>query len=149
MASFNRVILMGNLTRDPDVRTAGASGMKVARLGLAVNERRRGRDGQFADIPVFVDVDAWDRLAELCGQHLTKGSPVLVEGRLQMDTWEKDGIRHQKLKVRATAVKFLSRGDRSVSTAPAAVSGSASSDSRAFDPFTADAPEGDASDIPF
>ena len=149
MASFNKVILMGNLTRDPDVRTAGASGMKVARLGLAVNERRKGRDGQFVDIPVFVDVDAWDRLAELCGQHLTKGSPVLVEGRLQMDTWEKDGVRHQKLKVRATAVKFLSRGDRSVSSAPAISSGQASSDSRSYDPFTADAPEGDASDIPF
>ena len=146
MASFNRVILMGNLTRDPDVRTAGASGMKVARLSLAVNERRRSRDGQFSDVPVFVDVDAWDRLAELCGQHLAKGSPVLVEGRLQMDTWEKDGVRHQKLKVRATAVKFLSRGDRSVVSAPAV---STSSDPRSFDPFTADAPEGDATDIPF
>jgi len=149
MASFNRVILMGNLTRDPDVRTAGASGMKVARLSLAVNERRRGRDGQYADVPVFVDVDAWDRLAELCGQHLAKGSPVLVEGRLQMDTWEKDGVRHQKLKVRATVVKFLSRGDRpSVVSAPVAAP-SASSDSKSYDPFTAEAPEGDASDIPF
>jgi single-strand DNA-binding protein len=64
------------------------------------------------DFPVFVDVDAWDRLAELCGQHLTKGSPVLVEGRLQMDTWERDGVKHQKIKVRATLIKFLSRGDR-------------------------------------
>ncbi len=143
MASFNKVILMGNLTRDPDVRTAGASGMKVARLGLAINERRRNRDGQYIDVPVFVDVDAWDRLAELCGQHLTKGSPVLVEGRLQMDTWEKDGVRHQKLKVRAIAVKFLSRNDR------AGQSASASSTSRAFDPFVSDAAEGDSSDIPF
>ena len=109
MASFNRVILMGNLTRDPDVRSTGASGMKVARLGLAVNERRKGRDGQYVDAPVFVDVDVWDRLAELCGQHLTKGSPVLVEGRLQMDAWEKDGVRHQKIKVRATTVRFLPR----------------------------------------
>ena len=107
MASFNKVILMGNLTRDPDVRATGSSGMKVARLGLAVNERRRDRNGQMQDFPVFVDVDAWDKLAELCGQCLVKGSPVLVEGRLQMDTWEKDGVRHQKLKVRALAVKFL------------------------------------------
>ena len=112
MASFNKVILMGNLTRDPDVRATGASGMKVARLGLAVNERRRDRNGQMQDFPVFVDVDAWDKLAELCGQFLVKGSPVLVEGRLQMDTWEKDGVRHQKLKVRALAVKFLApKGD--------------------------------------
>ena len=65
MASFNKVILMGNLTRDPDVRATGASGMKVARLGLAVNERRRDRNGQMQDFPVFVDVDAWDKLAEL------------------------------------------------------------------------------------
>ena len=113
MASFNKVIIMGNLTRDPDVRAAGVSGMKVARLGVAINERRRDRSGQVQDFPVFVDVDAWDRLAELCGQHLAKGSPVLVEGRLQMDTWEREGVRHQKLKVRATTVKFLPRPDRS------------------------------------
>ena len=112
MATFNRVVLMGNLTRDPDVRAAGASGMKVARLGVAINERRRDRSGQVLDFPVFVDVDAWDRLAELCGQHLAKGSPVLVEGRLQMDTWEREGVRHQKLKVRATTIKFLPRPDR-------------------------------------
>ena len=90
MASFNKVILMGNLTRDPDVRQTGAGGMKVARLGLAVNERRRDRSGQMQDVPVYVDVDAWDKLAELCGQYLAKGSPVLVEGRLQMDSWEKE-----------------------------------------------------------
>ena len=113
MASFNKVILMGNLTRDPDARATGSSGMKVARLGVAINERRRDRSGQLQDFPVFVDVDAWDKLAELCGQFLSKGSPVLVEGRLQMDTWEKEGVRHQKLKVRATTIKFLApKGDQ-------------------------------------
>lgn len=137
MASFNKVILMGNLTRDPDVRATGASGMKVARLGLAVNERRRDRNGQIQDFPVFIDVDAWDKLAELCGQYLSKGSPILVEGRLQMDAWEKDGVKHQKLKVRASTIKFLARGDRlaggPVRGAEAMVS----------------APESDESDIPF
>ena len=114
MASFNKVILMGNLTRDPDVRATGATGMKVARLGIAVNERRRDRSGQLQDFPVFVDVDAWDKLAELCGQYLSKGRSILVEGRLQMDSWEKDGIKHQKLKVRANNIKFLfPTGDRS------------------------------------
>ena len=112
MASFNRVIIMGNLTRDPDVRATGAAGTKVARLGLAVNERRRDRSGQIQEFPVFVDVDAWDKLAELCGQYLSKGRSVLVEGRLQMDTWEKDGQKHQKLKVRASTIKFLAQGDR-------------------------------------
>ena len=135
MASFNKVILMGNLTRDPDVRQAGASGMKVARLGLAVSERRRDRNGQTQDFPVFVDVDAWDKLAELCGQYLAKGSPVLVEGRLQMDSWEKDGVKHQKLKVRATVIKFLTaKAERPA--APAA-------------PAPAPAMESDPDDIPF
>lgn len=121
MASFNKVILMGNLTRDPDMRTVG-SGMKVARLRLAVNERRRNRDGQLQDFPIFVDVDVWDKSAELCGQYLVKGSGILVEGRLQQDTWEKDGVKHSALKVRATAVKFLSsRGDRPAAAAPASV----------------------------
>jgi single-strand DNA-binding protein len=111
MASFNRVIIMGNLTRDPDVRATGATGMKVARLSVAVNERRKDRNGQIQEFPVFVDVDAWDKLAELCGRYLSKGRSVLVEGRLQMDSWEKDGVRHQKLKVRAATIKFLPIGE--------------------------------------
>ena len=137
MASFNKVILMGNLTRDPDVRTAGANGMKVARLGLAVNERRRDRNGQMQDFPVFIDVDAWDKLAELCGQYLSKGSPILVEGRLQMDSWEKEGVKHQKLKLRASTIKFLSRGDR-LSGGP-----------RGQEQTMAEGPEGEPSDMPF
>ena len=139
MASFNKVILMGNLTRDPDVRATGTNGMKVARLGLAVNERRKDRNGQPQDFPVFVDVDAWDKLAELCGQFLSKGSPVLVEGRLQMDTWEKEGVRHQKLKVRALTIKFLSPRNepRSQPAAPAV---------RAETPVAA---ESDSEELPF
>ena len=112
MASFNKVILMGNLTRDPELRMTGTNRMKVARHRLAVNERRRDRNGQVQDFPVYIDVDAWDKLAELCGQYLAKGRPILVEGRLQMDSWEKDGVKHQKLKVRAATIKFLSQGDR-------------------------------------
>ena len=146
MASFNKVILMGNLTRDPDVRVTGATGMKVARIGLAVNERRRDRNGQSVDYPVFVDVDAWDKLAELCGQYLVKGSSILVEGRLQMDSWEKDGIKHQKLKVRANTIKFLPRGERPVG----APQQGAQSQPDAFQPQQ---PQGsndsDSDDIPF
>ncbi len=145
MASFNKVIIMGNLTRDPDVRATGTSGMKVARLGVAINERRKDRNGQYQDYPVFVDVDAWDKLAELCGQYLSKGSPVLVEGRLQMDTWEKDGVRHQKLKVRALTIKFLApKGEmRSQQGAPA---------QRQEAPVAQPAPEAaesDPTDLPF
>ena len=122
MPSFNKVILMGNLTRDPEVRTVGANAVKVCRFALALNERRKDRNGNMVDIPTFVEVDAWEKLAELCGQYLRKGRSVLVEGRLQMDTWEKDGVKHSALKVRATAVKFLSsRGDRPAAAAPASV----------------------------
>ncbi len=107
MASFNRVILMGNLTRDPDLRTAGASGLKVATFGLAVNDTYRDRAGNAIERPVFVDVDVWDKQADTVAQYLRKGRCVLVEGRLQMDTWEKDGQRRTKLKIRASAVKFM------------------------------------------
>lgn len=112
MASFNKVILMGNLTRDPDLKTTGPNGTQVARLALAMNERKRDRNGQVREYPIYVDVDAWDKLAVLCGQYLSRGRSVLVEGRLQMDTWEKDGQKHQKLKVRASTIKFLAQGDR-------------------------------------
>lgn len=145
MASFNKVILMGNLTRDPDVRATGTSGMKVARLGVAINERRKDRNGQYQDYPVFVDVDAWDKLAELCGQFLVKGSPVLVEGRLQMDTWEKDGVRHQKLKVRALTIKFLAPKGETRSQQGALAQ-------RSDAPIVQSAPEpteADPSDLPF
>ena len=146
MASFNKVILMGNLTRDPDVRSTGATGIKVARLGMAVNERRRDRNGNTQEFPVFVDVDAWDKLAELCGQHLSKGSPVLVEGRLQMDSWERDGVKHQKLKVRASTIKFLQRGESLASADrrdPAA-----QSDASSFQQPAAPL-DGDSDEIPF
>jgi single-strand DNA-binding protein len=136
MASFNKVILMGNLTRAPDVRATGTTGMKVARLGLAINERRRDRNGNMQEFPVFIDVDAWDKLAELCGQYLSKGRSVLVEGRLQMDSWEKDGVKHQKLKVRASTIKFLPQGDR--------LSGSSQRQE-----FPSSAQENDSDDMPF
>ncbi len=107
MPSFNKVILMGNLTRDPDVREVGVGAVKVCRFSLAVSERRKDRSGNAVDAATFVDVDAWERLGELCGQYLKKGRLVLVEGRLQSDVWEKDGQKHQKLKVRASDVKFM------------------------------------------
>ncbi|MBR1870344.1 MAG: single-stranded DNA-binding protein [Kiritimatiellae bacterium] len=107
MPSYNKVIVMGNLTRDPDVRSVGVNAVKVCRFVLALNERRRDRNGALVDFPTFVEVDAWDKLAELCGQYLRKGRAALVEGRLQMDTWEKDGQKHQKLKIRAVTVKFM------------------------------------------
>ena len=107
MPSFNKVIVMGNLTRDPEVRTVGMNAAKVCRFALALNERRRDRNGNIIETPVFVEVDAWEKLGELCGQYLRKGRSALVEGRLQSDAWEKDGVKFQKLKIRAMTVKFM------------------------------------------
>jgi single-strand DNA-binding protein len=108
MASFNKVILMGNLTRDPELKTA-PSGSKVADLGLAVSESWRDKTtGENREVVCFVDVAVWNRLAELCQQYLKKGSPILVEGRLQMDEWKnQQGEKRSKLRVRADTVKFL------------------------------------------
>ena len=107
MASFNRVILMGNLTRDPEVRhTSG--GTAVTDIGLAINDRRKGTDGQWVDETTFVDVTLWGRTAEVAGEYLSKGSPVLVEGRLKLDTWQaNDGGKRSKLKVVGERLQLL------------------------------------------
>lgn len=99
MASYNRVILMGNLTRDPEIRyTSG--GTAVTDIGLAVNDRRKGADGQWVDETTFVDVTLWGRTAEVAGEYLSKGSAILVEGRLKLDTWQtNDGQKRSKLHV--------------------------------------------------
>ncbi len=107
MADLNKVFLAGNLTRDPDVRHI-PSGAAVATLGLAINRRYRDNSGKDKEEVVFVDVTVWDRAAENCGQYLTKGSPVLIEGRLKLDQWEKDGKKQSKLSVVAERVQFLS-----------------------------------------
>src|SRR3954454_15278786 len=98
MASFNRVILLGNLTRDVEVRYL-QSGTAVADVGLAVNDRRKGQNGEWIEETTFVDVTLWGRTAEVAGEYLSKGSPLLVEGRLKYDTWEKDGQKRSKLSV--------------------------------------------------
>lgn len=106
MASFNRVILVGNLTRDPEVRyTPG--GTAVCDLGLAVNERRKNSSGEWVDEVLYVDVTLWGRTAEVAGEYLTKGAPVLIEGRLRLDTWEKDGEKRSKLRVVAERMQML------------------------------------------
>jgi single-strand DNA-binding protein len=99
---------MGNLTRDPEVRYA-PSGDAVGDLSMAVNRRYRGRDGQDREETCFVNVVVWGRQAETSAEYLRKGSPLLVEGRLQYDQWEKDGQKFSRLRVRADRVQFLGR----------------------------------------
>jgi single-strand DNA-binding protein len=99
VASFNRVILLGNLTRDPEIRyTSG--GTAVSDIGLAVNDRRKGSDGQWVEETTFVEVTLWGRTAEVAGEYLSKGSPVFIEGRLKLDTWQNnEGQKRSKLHV--------------------------------------------------
>ncbi|MFT5240144.1 MAG: single-strand DNA-binding protein [Candidatus Promineifilaceae bacterium] len=107
MASLNKVLLIGNLTRDPEVRYI-PSGTAVAELGLAVNESFRNKEGQEVESTVFVDVVVWARQAETCAEYLSKGSPVFIEGRMQLDQWEsKEGEKRSKIRVRADRVQFL------------------------------------------
>lgn len=112
-ANINRVLLAGNLTRDPQVRFL-ANERAVADFGLAMNRRYRGADGEMKEDTTFVDIEAWGRTAELVGQYLTKGRSCFVEGRLRLDQWEdkSTGQKRNKLKVVADNVQFLdSRGD--------------------------------------
>ncbi len=106
MASFNRVILMGNVTRDLEVKYL-QSGMAVTEIGLAVNDRRKGQNGEWIDETTFVDVTLWGRTAEIAGEYLGKGAPVLIEGRLKLDTWEKDGKKNSKLRVVGEKMQLL------------------------------------------
>lgn len=107
MASFNRVILMGNVTRDIELRYTGNQ-LAVTDLGLAVNDRVK-RNDEWVDEATFVDVTLWGRTAEIAAQYLSKGSPVFVEGRLKYDTWEKDGQKRSKLRVVGERIQLLAR----------------------------------------
>jgi len=107
MANFNKVLLMGNLTRDPDVRTT-TSGMKIAKLGLAVNRRFRTRDDEAREETTFVDIDAFGKQAEIIERYCQKGSPLFVEGRLRLDQWESNtGEKRSKLAVVLENFQFL------------------------------------------
>jgi len=109
MASYNRVILMGNLTRDPEVRFL-PSGKPVANFGMAMSSRYRTQDGQDHEEVCFVSCQVYGKQAEPCGKYLTKGRQVLVEGRLHYEQWEKDGQKRNTLKVIADRVQFLGGG---------------------------------------
>ena len=107
MADLNRVILAGRLTRDPEVRYT-SSGSAVTELGLAVSDNYRNKAGELIEQTCFADIVVWGRQAETCGEYLSKGSPALIEGRLQFDQWEnKQGEKRSKLRVKADRVQFL------------------------------------------
>ena len=105
MASYNRVILVGNLTRDVELRYI-PSGTAVTDISLAVNERIKKND-QWVEEANFFDVTLWGRTAEIAGEYLSKGSAVLIEGRLRQDKWEQDGEKRSKIKVIGERMQML------------------------------------------
>jgi len=110
MASYNRVILLGNLTRDIELKYL-PSGMAVTEVGMAVSHRRKTQSGEWVEETTFVDVTLWGRTAEVASEYLSKGSPILIEGRLKLDTWETDGQKRSKLRVVGERMQML--GSRS------------------------------------
>jgi single-strand DNA-binding protein len=108
MASFNKVILLGNLTRDPEVRYT-PKGSAVCDLGVAVNRQYTLDSGEKREEVTYVDVVLWSRLAEIAGEYLKKGRPVFIEGRLQLDTWDdkQSGQKRSKLRVIGETMQLL------------------------------------------
>ncbi len=153
MASFNRVILVGNLTRDPELRYT-PKGVAIAKIGLAINRVYTTETGEKREEVTFVDVDAFGKQAETIGQYLKKGRPILVEGRLRLDQWDdkQTGQKRSKLGVVLESFKFLDSGNRGDGgaeaprrQAPAAAPAAAES---AAEPAAADAPPEGEEDVP-
>ena len=152
MANFNKVILAGNLTRDPELRYT-PKGTAVARITLAVNRTWKSESGENKEEVSFVDVDIWGRQAEVISQYMKKGRPLLVEGRLKQDTWEDKNTKQKQSKLKGVLESFSfidsNRGDSGGGSAEAPRSRpAAASPAPAPEGGEADAPpEGD--DVPF
>lgn len=146
MASFNKVILMGNLTRDPELKYT-ASGTAVARMGLAMNRSYKTSSGETREDVCFVTVVCWAKQGERCAEYLRKGSPALIEGRLQSRSWTTpDGQKRNVLEVVADRVQFLrGRGD-SPSREPQAEAAAGGEEAQ---PVSAEAPSPEEDEVPF
>ena len=159
MANFNKVIIAGNLTRDPELRYT-PKGMAIAKLGLAINRKWTNEAGETKEEVTFVDVDAFGRQAETIGQYLKKGRPILIEGRLKLDQWDDKatGQKKSKLGVILDNFQFLDSGNREgggaggIPSGPSAPS-SAPRPSRPAPPSApaadADVPPHEGDDVPF
>jgi len=154
MASINRVVLVGNLTRDPELRTT-PNGKSVCTLGLAVNEKYKNDAGEWIEKPNYFDIVVWGAQGESCAQYLSKGRQIAVDGRLSFRSWEaQDGSKRSKVEVIANTVQFLgSRQDAGASSGSSAGTPVAAGAPSGLSPDTSDfdAPSGTSSDddIPF
>ncbi|MBW2713404.1 MAG: single-stranded DNA-binding protein [Deltaproteobacteria bacterium] len=144
MASINKVILIGNLGRDPELKYT-QSGQAVCNFSIATTEKWKGKDGQMQEKTEWHRIVAWGKTGELCSQYLSKGRPVYIEGRLQTRDWEdKDGNKRQTTEINANTVQFLGGGGGRGSEGGAArPSGGGTSEDPGFPPPTPD------DDIPF
>lgn len=115
--SINHVTISGNLTRDPELRQT-PSGMAILHIGIAVNDRRKGADGAWEDVPNFIDCTMFGARAEKLSPRLSKGMKVAIEGKLRWSQWEKDGQKRSKIEVIVTEIELLSQ-PQAVSQAPA------------------------------
>lgn len=106
MASFNQVTIIGNITRDPEVKYL-QSGKAVCNLSVAINDRRKDQFGNWVENTTFVEVTLWERQAEVAGEYLKKGSSVLIGGKLATDQWEKDGQKFSKVKIIGNVMQML------------------------------------------
>ncbi len=152
MASFNKVILAGNLTRDPELRYT-PKGTAIARLGIACNRKWKSETGEMKEEVTFVDVDAFGKTAETIGQYLKKGRPILIEGRLRYDIWEdkQSGQKKSKLGVVLENFQFLDSGGgrgEGASESPRPRPASGSTPPAAVEPADGDAPP-EHDDVPF
>jgi single-strand DNA-binding protein len=154
MASFNKVILVGNLTRDPELRYT-PKGTAVAKLGLAVNRVWTSESGEKKEEVTFIDVDVFGRTAENVGQYMRKGRPILIEGRLKLDQWDdkQTGQKRSKLSVVAETVQFLGSPGGNEGGAPPAPraprpAAAASAPAPAAEPVEGDEPP-ENDDVPF
>ena len=156
MASFNKVILVGNITRDPELRYT-QSGTAIAKLSLAVNRSWRTETGETREEVTFVDVDAFGKQAETIGQYLRKGRPILVEGRLKMDQWEdkQTGQKRSRLGVVLEVFRFLDSaqgrdsGGAPPPSAPPAQSYRSAPPAASGNPGAAAVPPPEEDDVPF
>jgi single-strand DNA-binding protein len=108
--NINRVVLTGNLTRDPELSATGG-GLAICKLGIAVNTRRKGSDGNWEEKPNYFRVTVFGRQAESCHQYLKKGRPVAIDGRLEWSSWEREGQKRESVDIIADTVQFLGGRD--------------------------------------
>jgi single-strand DNA-binding protein len=147
--NINRVVISGNLTRDPELRSIPSSGTSVCSLRIAVNSRRKDESGQWVDKPNYFDVTVFGAQGDNCAQYLAKGRPVAVDGRLNWREWEKDGVKRQSVDIIADSVQFLGSRESGQGNGNGTVESDLPADTSDFQQAAVSSGGGSDDDIPF